>query len=86
MFRSGRRTFKAEGPASAKVAVNLLCFRKRRMELFRQGPDLEGPHRLTAGVWYQGSLEFFIGLRSLGVCSFSWLNACGNSQVSACTG
>ena len=27
------------------MAVNLLCCRKRRMEMFRQGQDLEGSHR-----------------------------------------
>lgn len=68
MLRSGRRTFKAQGPASAKVAVNLSCFGKRRMELFRQGSALQGRHRLASGGWCEGSLELLIGLRSMGVC------------------
>lgn len=68
MLRSGRRTFKGEGAASAKVAVNLSCFGKRRMELFRQGPALQGRHRLASGGRCEGSLEFLIGLRSMGVC------------------
>lgn len=68
MLRSGRRTFKAEGPASAKVAGNSSCFGKRRIELFRQGPALLGCHRLASGGRCEGSLEFLIGLRSMGVC------------------
>lgn len=38
------------------------------MELFRQGPNLEGPHRLASGVWCEGSVEFLIGLKSISVC------------------
>lgn len=69
--------FQAEGPASAKVTMSLLCSRKRRMELFIHGP--------ASGVWCEESLEFLVGLRSYGCVLILWLNCCGNNLISACT-
>lgn len=68
MLRSRGRAFQAVAPGSVEVVVSLIRCRNRRLELFRQGPGLEGPHRPAFGVWCEESLEFLINLRSMDVC------------------
>lgn len=38
------------------------------MEMFRQGPDREGPHRPASEVQCEGSSQFLLSLRLMDMC------------------
>jgi hypothetical protein len=81
MLRSKGRTCQAEGPASGQVAQSLFYSRRRTMELLKQGPVLEGSHRLASGVWCKVSVEFLISLSYIDTCQLMTELLC-NSLVS----
>lgn len=77
-LRSGGRTFQVEGSASSEVAESLFSSRKRRMELFKQGLNLERSHRPASGVWCS---QFRLS-KDVWVHVNLWLKYCANRLVS----